>query len=117
MFSMEEVGSAQHNSGKQRTPGQRAPSLSEANDSGEDDYYICPITDDPVSQAKDICVYLKNLVHSNQLSNSPQNSFMYKVSSSSSVGAILPGFRRFFKYQLTGNMLPCTVLLCQYAKC
>ncbi|XP_014062806.1 eukaryotic elongation factor 2 kinase [Salmo salar] len=78
MFSMEEVGSAQHNSGKQRTPGQRAPSLSEANDSGEDDYYICPITDDPVSQAKDICVYLKNLVHSNQLSNSPQNSFMYK---------------------------------------
>uniref|UniRef100_A0A674BXD4 Eukaryotic elongation factor 2 kinase n=1 Tax=Salmo trutta TaxID=8032 RepID=A0A674BXD4_SALTR len=78
MFSME-VGSAQHNSGKQRTPGQRAPSLSDANDSGEDDYYICPITDDPVSQAKDICVYLKDLVHSNQLSNSPQNSFMYKA--------------------------------------
>ncbi|XP_055790251.1 eukaryotic elongation factor 2 kinase-like isoform X2 [Salvelinus fontinalis] len=79
MFSMEEVGSAQHNPGKQRTPGQRAPSLSEANDSGEDDYYICPITDDPVSQAKDICGYLKNLVHSNQLSNSPQNSLMYKA--------------------------------------
>ncbi|XP_024288584.1 eukaryotic elongation factor 2 kinase isoform X3 [Oncorhynchus tshawytscha] len=78
MFSMEEVGSAQHNPRKQRTPGQHAPSLSEANDSGEDDYYICPITDDPVSQAKDICGYLKNLVHSNQLSNSPQNSFMYK---------------------------------------
>ncbi|XP_029495867.1 eukaryotic elongation factor 2 kinase isoform X3 [Oncorhynchus nerka] len=79
MFSMEEVGSAQHNPRKQRTPGQHAPSLSEANDSGEDDYYICPITDDPVSQAKDICGYLKNLVHSNQLSNSPQNSFMYKA--------------------------------------
>ncbi|XP_031691197.1 eukaryotic elongation factor 2 kinase isoform X3 [Oncorhynchus kisutch] len=79
MFSMEEVGSAQHNPRKQRTPGQHVPSLSEANDSGEDDYNICPITDDPVSQAKDICGYLKNLVHSNQLSNSPQNSFMYKA--------------------------------------
>uniref|UniRef100_A0A4W5LIF3 Eukaryotic elongation factor 2 kinase n=1 Tax=Hucho hucho TaxID=62062 RepID=A0A4W5LIF3_9TELE len=78
MFSMEEVGSAPHNPAKQRTPGQCAPSLSEANDSGEDDYYICPITDDPVSQAKDICGYLKNLVHSKQQSNSPQNSFMYK---------------------------------------
>ncbi|XP_045078581.1 eukaryotic elongation factor 2 kinase-like isoform X2 [Coregonus clupeaformis] len=80
MFSMEEVGSAQHNLGKQRTPGQRAPSLSNANDSGEDedDYYICPITDDPVSQAKDICGYLNNLVNSKKLSNSPRNSFTYK---------------------------------------
>ncbi|XP_029620689.1 eukaryotic elongation factor 2 kinase isoform X1 [Salmo trutta] len=78
MFSMDEVGSAQRNPLQQRTPDQRAPSLSDAYDSDEDDYYICPITDDPVSQAEDICGYLKNLVHSKQLSNSPKNSFSYK---------------------------------------
>uniref|UniRef100_A0A674BWC3 Eukaryotic elongation factor 2 kinase n=1 Tax=Salmo trutta TaxID=8032 RepID=A0A674BWC3_SALTR len=79
MFSMDEVGSAQRNPLQQRTPDQRAPSLSDAYDSDEDDYYICPITDDPVSQAEDICGYLKNLVHSKQLSNSPKNSFSYKA--------------------------------------
>ncbi|XP_041714695.1 eukaryotic elongation factor 2 kinase isoform X5 [Coregonus clupeaformis] len=78
MFSMDEVGSAQRNPLQQRTPDQRAPSLSDAYDSDEDDYYICPITDDPVSQAEDICGYLKNLVHSKQLSNSPKKSFSYK---------------------------------------
>ncbi|KAL0984000.1 hypothetical protein UPYG_G00135730 [Umbra pygmaea] len=80
MFSMEEVGSAQRDLGLERTPGQRAPSHSDANDSceDEDDYYICPITDDPVIQAKDICGYLKNIVHSQQLSDSPKGSFSYK---------------------------------------
>uniref|UniRef100_A0A3P8YZ97 Eukaryotic elongation factor 2 kinase n=1 Tax=Esox lucius TaxID=8010 RepID=A0A3P8YZ97_ESOLU len=65
MFNMEEVGSA-HDDG---------------NDTGEDedDYYICPITDDPVIQAKEICGYLKNMVQSEQLSNSPKNSFSYKA--------------------------------------
>uniref|UniRef100_A0A8C7LHL3 Eukaryotic elongation factor 2 kinase n=1 Tax=Oncorhynchus kisutch TaxID=8019 RepID=A0A8C7LHL3_ONCKI len=79
IFSMDEVGSAQRNPLQQRTPDQRAPALSNAYDSDEDDYYICPITDDPVSQAEDICGYLKNLVHSKQLSNSPKNSFSYKA--------------------------------------
>ncbi|XP_010893793.1 eukaryotic elongation factor 2 kinase isoform X2 [Esox lucius] len=81
MFNMEEVGSAQCNLGQQRTPGQHAPSHSDdGNDTGEDedDYYICPITDDPVIQAKEICGYLKNMVQSEQLSNSPKNSFSYK---------------------------------------
>uniref|UniRef100_A0A6Q2XQH3 Eukaryotic elongation factor 2 kinase n=1 Tax=Esox lucius TaxID=8010 RepID=A0A6Q2XQH3_ESOLU len=82
MFNMEEVGSAQCNLGQQRTPGQHAPSHSDdGNDTGEDedDYYICPITDDPVIQAKEICGYLKNMVQSEQLSNSPKNSFSYKA--------------------------------------
>uniref|UniRef100_A0A8C9SL44 Eukaryotic elongation factor 2 kinase n=1 Tax=Scleropages formosus TaxID=113540 RepID=A0A8C9SL44_SCLFO len=73
MFSMEEVGSAR------RDRAQRAPSSSDANSDDEDDYYICPITDDPMSPAKEICGYLKNLIHDKQLSSPSPKNFNYRA--------------------------------------
>ncbi|KAJ8246351.1 hypothetical protein GJAV_G00266760 [Gymnothorax javanicus] len=74
MFSMEEVGSAR------RGPEKRMGSYSDANSDDEDEYYICPITDDPVSPSKEICDYLKNLLHNKQQDtpDSPKLSFQYK---------------------------------------
>ncbi|XP_061086970.1 eukaryotic elongation factor 2 kinase isoform X3 [Conger conger] len=76
MFSMEEVGSAR------RSTEQKMGSFSDANSDDEDDYYICPITDDPVSPTKEICNYLQNLMHNNNNQQlpaaSPKNSFQYK---------------------------------------
>ncbi|XP_036400854.1 eukaryotic elongation factor 2 kinase isoform X1 [Megalops cyprinoides] len=73
MFSMEEVGSAR------RGVSQRTMSCPDANSDDEEDFYICPITDDPVSPTKEICHYLKNLIHNKQLTaGSPKNSFTYK---------------------------------------
>lgn len=82
MFSMEEEeGSAKRPPVQCSAPSQRASSLSDANasdDDDDDDHFICPILDD---SAKDICHYLKNLVHTRQLSNSlPKSNFTYKVS-------------------------------------
>ncbi|XP_030631429.1 eukaryotic elongation factor 2 kinase isoform X2 [Chanos chanos] len=75
MFSMEEVG------GSLKRSGQRTVSVGESNasDDDDDDLYLCPITDDPISPTKEICDYLQNLVHTKQLSNSlPKNAFAYK---------------------------------------
>ena len=77
MFTMEEVGSVQ------KGGRQRSISFGDANasDDEDDDYYICSITDDPISPTKDICHYMKNLVHNKQLSSSlPKNAFAYRVS-------------------------------------
>ncbi|XP_053367393.1 eukaryotic elongation factor 2 kinase isoform X7 [Clarias gariepinus] len=73
MFRMEEVDSVK------RPPVKRTvSSVSSADD--DEDFYICPITDDPVSPTKGICHYLKDLVHQKQLSSSlPKNSFSYKA--------------------------------------
>ncbi|KAI1895970.1 hypothetical protein AGOR_G00089990 [Albula goreensis] len=74
MFSMEGVGSAH------RGTGQKMGSYTEGNSDDEDDYLpICPITDDPASPTKEICDYLKNLIHSKQLAAaSPKSSLQYK---------------------------------------
>ncbi|KAJ8363831.1 hypothetical protein SKAU_G00126620 [Synaphobranchus kaupii] len=74
MFSMEEVGNARR--GTERKMG----SVTDANSDDEDDYYICPITDDPVSPTKEICDYLANLIHDKQqlAAASPAHSFQYK---------------------------------------
>uniref|UniRef100_A0A3B1IDM2 Eukaryotic elongation factor 2 kinase n=1 Tax=Astyanax mexicanus TaxID=7994 RepID=A0A3B1IDM2_ASTMX len=75
MFSMEEVGSLKRSSGERVVRFGRDPSV----DDDDDDFYICPITDDPVSPTKEICDYLKNIANNRQLSNSlPKNSFTYK---------------------------------------
>ncbi|XP_042560694.1 eukaryotic elongation factor 2 kinase isoform X3 [Clupea harengus] len=76
MFTMEEVGSVQ------KGGRQRSISFGDANasDDEDDDYYICSITDDPISPTKDICHYMKNLVHNKQLSSSlPKNAFAYRT--------------------------------------
>lgn len=76
MFCMEEVGSLKRPSGSRTVSIGRDSSV----DDDEEDFYIYPITDDPISPTKGICDYLKDLVHHKQLSNSlPQNSFSYKV--------------------------------------
>lgn len=76
MFSMEEVGSLKRSSGSRAVHFGKGSSIDD-----EDDFYICPITDDPISPAKEICNYLQSKVHSKQLSNSlPKNSFTYQVS-------------------------------------
>uniref|UniRef100_W5KNJ2 Eukaryotic elongation factor 2 kinase n=1 Tax=Astyanax mexicanus TaxID=7994 RepID=W5KNJ2_ASTMX len=76
MFSMEEVGSLKRSSGERVVRFGRDPSV----DDDDDDFYICPITDDPVSPTKEICDYLKNIANNRQLSNSlPKNSFTYKA--------------------------------------
>ncbi|XP_072523015.1 eukaryotic elongation factor 2 kinase isoform X2 [Salminus brasiliensis] len=78
MFSMEEVGSLKRSSSDRAVHfrNDHPHSL----DDDEDDFYICPITDDPASPAKDICNYLKNIANNRQLSNSlPKNSFTYKA--------------------------------------
>ncbi|KAG5854348.1 hypothetical protein ANANG_G00036880 [Anguilla anguilla] len=75
MFRMEEVGSAR------RGTEQKTGSFADANSDDEDDYYICPITDDPVSPSKEICDYLKNLIHNKQqltAASPTQHSFQYK---------------------------------------
>nr|XP_015215879.1 PREDICTED: eukaryotic elongation factor 2 kinase isoform X5 [Lepisosteus oculatus] len=74
IFSMEEVDSA-------RRGGRHAGSLEDPDSDEEDNFYICPITDDPSeSQAKNICNYLKNLIHNEQYSSSasPKKSFSFK---------------------------------------
>ena len=58
-----------------------------------DDYYICPITDDPASPTKEICNYLQNLIHNNKQqlpAASPKNSFQYKVRGARSLRAFHP---------------------------
>lgn len=76
MFTMEEVDSLKRPSVR-RTVSAGHDSMV---DDEEDDFYICPITDDPISPTKGICDYLHDLVHQKQLSNSlPKNSFSYKV--------------------------------------
>lgn len=82
MFTMEEEGSAKRPPVQQRTPNQQTYSLSDANASDDDDgeydkHFICPILED---SSVEICHYLKNLVYSKQLSNSPKTTFMFKVS-------------------------------------
>nr|XP_046232912.1 eukaryotic elongation factor 2 kinase isoform X2 [Scatophagus argus] len=81
MFSMEEEeeeGSAKRPPVRRRVNSQRASSFSDANASDDDDedHFICPILDD---SAKEICHYLKDLVHNRQLSNSlPKTNFVFK---------------------------------------
>ncbi|XP_036428208.1 eukaryotic elongation factor 2 kinase isoform X6 [Colossoma macropomum] len=76
LFSMEEVGSLKRSSGDRTVQFGNSSSV----DDDEEDFYICPITDDPVSPAKEICNYLKNIANNRQLSNSlPKNSFTYKA--------------------------------------
>ncbi|XP_076856168.1 eukaryotic elongation factor 2 kinase isoform X2 [Brachyhypopomus gauderio] len=75
MFSMEEVGSLKRSSCNSTGSFGKNSSI----DDDEDDFYICPITDDPISQSRDIRDYHKTIVHNRQLSNSlPKNSFSYK---------------------------------------
>ncbi|XP_063748492.1 eukaryotic elongation factor 2 kinase isoform X5 [Eleginops maclovinus] len=81
MFTMEEEGSATRPPVQQRTPNQRTYSLSDANASDDEDgdydmHFICPILED---SSVEICHYLKNLVYSRQLSNSPKTTFMFKA--------------------------------------
>uniref|UniRef100_A0A4W4FYG9 Eukaryotic elongation factor 2 kinase n=1 Tax=Electrophorus electricus TaxID=8005 RepID=A0A4W4FYG9_ELEEL len=72
MFRMEEVGSLKRSGSFGNN--------SSIDDDDEDDFYICPITDDPIRPAKDICDYHKTIVHNRQPSNSlPKNSFTYKA--------------------------------------
>ncbi|KAF7705082.1 eukaryotic elongation factor 2 kinase isoform X4 [Silurus meridionalis] len=74
MFRMEEVDSLK------RPPVSRSMSCGHSVDDDDDDFYICPITDDPISPTQGICHYLKDLVHQKQLSNSlPKTSFSYKA--------------------------------------
>ncbi|XP_066546462.1 eukaryotic elongation factor 2 kinase isoform X2 [Amia ocellicauda] len=71
MFSMERLGSGQGG----------GCSMDDPESDEEENYYICPITDDPAeSQAKNICNYLKNLIHNEQYTSSPspKNSFNVK---------------------------------------
>lgn len=76
MFNMEEVDSLKRPSVNRVVSSGRDSSV----DDEEEDFYICPITDDPISPTKGICDYFKDLVHRKQLSNSlPKNSFSYKV--------------------------------------
>lgn len=76
MFRMDEVDSVKRPSVRRAMSTGHASSV----DDEEEDFYICPITDDPISPTKDICNYLQDLVHHKQLSNSlPKNSFSYKV--------------------------------------
>ncbi|XP_066520487.1 eukaryotic elongation factor 2 kinase isoform X2 [Hoplias malabaricus] len=75
MFNMEEVGSLKRSSGDRNVHFGRENSV----DDDDEDFYICPITDDPVRPTKEICNYLKNIANQRQLSNSlPKNSFTYK---------------------------------------
>lgn len=76
MFSMEEVDSLKRPSVSRTVSSGPGSSV----DDDEDDFYICPITDDPISPTKGICDYLSGLVHHKQLSNSlPQTSYSFKV--------------------------------------
>ncbi|XP_066520488.1 eukaryotic elongation factor 2 kinase isoform X3 [Hoplias malabaricus] len=76
MFNMEEVGSLKRSSGDRNVHFGRENSV----DDDDEDFYICPITDDPVRPTKEICNYLKNIANQRQLSNSlPKNSFTYKA--------------------------------------
>uniref|UniRef100_A0A3P8U5W5 Eukaryotic elongation factor 2 kinase n=1 Tax=Amphiprion percula TaxID=161767 RepID=A0A3P8U5W5_AMPPE len=77
MFSMEEDGSAKRAPVQRSVQQLRTSSLSDANasDDDDDDHFISPILDD---SARDVCYYLKNLVYSRQLSNSPRGNLMYK---------------------------------------
>uniref|UniRef100_A0A3Q1EAL9 Eukaryotic elongation factor 2 kinase n=1 Tax=Acanthochromis polyacanthus TaxID=80966 RepID=A0A3Q1EAL9_9TELE len=78
MFSMEEDGSAKRPPVQRSVHQLRTSSLSDANasDSDDDDHFICPILDD---SAREVCHYLKDLVYSRQLSNSPRGNFMYRA--------------------------------------
>ncbi|XP_051530145.1 eukaryotic elongation factor 2 kinase isoform X2 [Myxocyprinus asiaticus] len=79
MFSMEEVGSLKD--GPRNGCGHSRVSFEDVNasDNEEDDFFICPITDYPISPTKGSFDNLRNLTHNKQLSNSlPKNSFTYK---------------------------------------
>lgn len=77
MFSMEGVGSV----------GRGKVTRDDSVTDDDEDYYICPITDDPMSPTKEICDYLKNLVHEKQLSATPpKTSFTYKVKPAAAQG-------------------------------
>uniref|UniRef100_A0A3Q1EAB4 Eukaryotic elongation factor 2 kinase n=1 Tax=Acanthochromis polyacanthus TaxID=80966 RepID=A0A3Q1EAB4_9TELE len=75
---MEEDGSAKRPPVQRSVHQLRTSSLSDANasDSDDDDHFICPILDD---SAREVCHYLKDLVYSRQLSNSPRGNFMYRA--------------------------------------
>ena len=77
MFRMEEVS----NTVPPLRQGQRSQRATSVSDE-EDEYYpMCPITEDLVTPAKDICDYLQNLLQNGTPSNSqPKNSFTYLVS-------------------------------------
>ncbi|XP_060885148.1 eukaryotic elongation factor 2 kinase isoform X4 [Labrus mixtus] len=80
MFSMEEEeeGSATRPPVQRSAHHQRAHSVGDASasDADDEDHFICPILDD---SAKEICHYLKNLVHTQQLSNSlPKTNFVFR---------------------------------------
>ncbi|XP_041818848.1 eukaryotic elongation factor 2 kinase isoform X2 [Chelmon rostratus] len=78
MFSMEEdEGSAKRPPAQRSAPTQRASSLSDANASDDEyeDHFICPILDDP---AKEICNYLKNLVHTRPPNSLPKSNFAFR---------------------------------------
>ncbi|XP_076616193.1 eukaryotic elongation factor 2 kinase isoform X2 [Chaetodon auriga] len=78
MFSMEEdEGSAKRPPAQRSGPSQRASSLSDANasDDEDEDNFICPILDD---SAKEICHYLKNLVHNRQSNSLPKSNFVFR---------------------------------------
>lgn len=76
MFRMEEVDSLKRPSVSRTVSTGHGSSV----DDEEEDLYIYPITDDPISPTKGICGYLKDLVHHKQLPNSlPKHSFNYKV--------------------------------------
>ncbi|XP_052427000.1 eukaryotic elongation factor 2 kinase isoform X3 [Carassius gibelio] len=79
MFSMEElVGSARD--GPRNGCSESTQSFKDSNASDdEDDFRICPITDDPISPTKGCFNYQKNVLCNQQLSNSlPKNSFTYR---------------------------------------
>ncbi|XP_033887456.3 eukaryotic elongation factor 2 kinase-like isoform X5 [Acipenser ruthenus] len=71
MFSMDGVDSG----GTKRGGSLDDPDIDE-----EDNYYICPITDDPVyNKASEICNYLKNLIHNEQYSSSAPSQTSFNV--------------------------------------
>ncbi|MFT7812212.1 eukaryotic elongation factor 2 kinase isoform X2 [Arapaima gigas] len=74
MFRMEEMSSVKGDR------AQRLPSSSDANSDDEEDYYICPITDDPMSPSKEICGYLKNLIRDQPLTAASPKNFNYRNS-------------------------------------
>lgn len=74
MFCMEEVGNVKDVCAKSRVSFEHP----NASDDEEDEFCICPITDDPIIPTKGTCDYQN--IQNKQLSNSvPKNSFSYKV--------------------------------------
>ncbi|XP_062381874.1 eukaryotic elongation factor 2 kinase isoform X5 [Sardina pilchardus] len=80
MFTMEEVGSGQGVDRPRRTITFGDAHVNASDDDEEDeDFYICSITDDLSNPTREVCEYLKNLVHNKQLSNSlPKDAFAHR---------------------------------------